>query len=89
MGIINKAYLKEFEGRIHKLEKLGLTNIKIPLLKKDAGNNTKQGVEGKPAIGEENELKLEVLFREVPKAQCKLQSNFYPPLIIMQRRNKY
>ncbi|KAG0643916.1 hypothetical protein HOY80DRAFT_1133470 [Tuber brumale] len=73
LGRANKAYLKELEGRIHKLEKLDLSNIKIAPPKKDVGESAKQVVEKGSFIDEEKELKLEVSFGEVLKVQDKLQ----------------
>ena len=83
LGIINEAYTKELEGRIHKLEKLDLSNIKIASPKKDVGKNAKQTAEQKPVVDEETELKLEVSFGEVLKAQDKFQSNFHSLLIVV------
>ncbi|RPB04827.1 hypothetical protein L873DRAFT_1798646 [Choiromyces venosus 120613-1] len=74
LGRINKTYPKELEGRIHKLGKLDLSNIKIAPPKKDAGKATKQAAEKKPIVYEEKELKLEVSFGEVLKVQNKLQA---------------
>ncbi|PWW77079.1 hypothetical protein C7212DRAFT_278388 [Tuber magnatum] len=73
LGRISKAHLRELEGRIHKLEKLDLSNIKIAPPKKDVGKSAKQATE-KPVVDEEKELKLEVSFGEVLKVQNKLQS---------------
>ncbi|PUU72864.1 hypothetical protein B9Z19DRAFT_1007556 [Tuber borchii] len=64
LGIINEAYTKELEGRIHQLEKLDLSNIKIASPKKDVGQNAKQTAE----------QKLVVSFGEVLKAQDKFQT---------------
>ena len=88
LGIINEAHIKELEGRIHKLEKLDLSNIKIASPKKDVAEKAKQA-EKKPAVDEETELKLEVSFGEVLKAQNKFQSNFHPSLSLCIKKKKY
>ncbi|PWW72056.1 hypothetical protein C7212DRAFT_360261 [Tuber magnatum] len=87
------------EGRIHKLEKLDLTNIKIASRKKGAGENAKQVVEGKPAINEKKELKLELSFGEVLRSQpptphCVTSANIFGglpnfPAMISSQPNKF
>ncbi|KAG0138649.1 hypothetical protein HOY82DRAFT_475914 [Tuber indicum] len=63
LGRANKSYLKDLEGRIHKLEKLDLSNIKIAPPKKEVGESAKQVVEKGPVVS----------FGEVLKVQDKLQ----------------
>ncbi|CUS12239.1 unnamed protein product [Tuber aestivum] len=73
LGRINKAHPRELEERIHKLQKLDLSNIKIAPPKKDVGESAKKATE-KLDVDRERELKLEVSFGEVLKAQNKLQA---------------
>lgn len=71
LGKIEKSWPKELESRIHKGEKLDLSNIRIAAPRKKAEAPKK--AEEKVVLPKNAEVKLEVSFSEVLKTQSKLQ----------------
>lgn len=70
LGKIEKSWPKELESRIHKGEKLDLSNIKVAAPRK---TEAPKKVEKKVELPRNAEVKLEVSFSEVLKVQSKLQ----------------
>lgn len=70
LGKIEKSWPKELESRIHKGEKLDLSNIKVAAPRK---TEAPKKVEKKVELPKNAEVKLEVSFSEVLKVQSKLQ----------------
>lgn len=73
LGKIEKSWPKELESRIHKGEKLDLSNIKIATPRKKT--ETPKKVEKKAELPKNAEVKLEVSFSEVLKVQSKVQGS--------------
>ncbi|KAL7268873.1 pyridoxine biosynthesis protein [Rhizina undulata] len=74
LGRIEKAYPKELEGRIDKLGKLDLSNIKVAVPKKVEPKQEKKAEAKKVAEEKkESEVRVEISLSEVSKIRIKLQ----------------